>query len=397
MPIGSPFHPRTSALCESHQWRDWSGFYAVTHYDTNHDREYFAYRHSVGVMDVTPLYKYDVKGSDAGIFLSRIMSKNVQKLKQHQVTYLCWCDDDGKIVDDGTVTRMDENWYRVTAADPSYSWFMQFARHFDVEVTDITNDYGILALQGPNSRDLLKACTNADMDNIRFFRSAPAKLNTGEDIVISRTGYTGDLGYEVWVKNDNATKLWDTVMAEGKNYGALPAGLDALDVTRNEAGFIMNGVDYTGSIHCMNEERKSTPYELGLGWTVKTDREEFVGQQALIKEKEAGSRRVLVGLDISWTDLEDAYEEYNLPPQLCNQAWRGVHPIYNKFGTWIGFACSGSWSPILKKNLALAQISPEYAATGTEVLFETVIEYKRTTLSAEVVKTPFYNPERKRK
>ncbi len=395
MPIPSPFHSKTSRLCTSLRWKEWAGYHAVCSFDTCHEREYFAFRHAVGMIDITPLFKYEVHGKDAGIFLSRVMVKNIAKLKRGQVTYCCWCDDAGKVVDDGTVTRLAKDRFRVTAAEPSLAWFLRYTSGYAVTVEDISQKVAALAVQGPNSRALLKSACDADLDKLRFFRMTPARLGNME-VTITRTGYTGDLGYELWTDERQATALWDVLTDAGKAFGLEPCGLDALDVTRVEAGFIMNGVDYFSAHHCLIESRKSTPYELGLGWTVQLEREPFNGQAALIAEKRAGSSWCLAGLEIEWEAYEKLCAGYGLPPQVSSGAWRTGVPVYDRGGKQIGYATSGAWSPILKKNLALATLQTPHGRLGNKLLFEVTVEYHRHQIPATVVETPFFNPERKR-
>jgi aminomethyltransferase len=395
MPIPSPFHERTLALCGSMHWKEWAGFYSVCSYDTSHEMEYFAFRNAAGLIDVTPLFKYDVSGPDAQALLTKVMAKNISKLKLGQVTYCCWCDDQGKVIDDGTVTRLEENIFRVTAADPSFTWIERYARGFDVKIEDITEKIGALSLQGPNSREILKQCCDADMDKLKFFYSVKTKFKDFPAI-ITRTGYTGDLGFEIWVDNAHAVKLWDVLMAEGQAYGLAPCGLDAMDVTRIEAGFILAGVDYHSARHAMIESHKSTPYEIGLGWTVNLKRDAFNGQAALKAEKKSGSKLQMVGLSLDWDELEAMYKEHDLPPGICSAPWRSAVPVYDHANRYIGRATSGTWSPILKKNLALATVDAEFAKEGTELQMECTVEYERRTITAVVSKTPFFNPERKR-
>lgn len=395
MPIGTPFHERTSALCHSYKWKEWAGYYAVCSYDVSLEREYNAFRQAAGLLDVTGLFKYDIRGKDAAAFLSRVTVRDITKLKVGRVTYLCWCDDAGKVVDDGTCTRLDEDHFRLTAADPTYFWLKQLSRGYDVQIEDTSAKLGALALQGPTSRDVLKACTDADMDGLRFFGATAAKLDD-KDVWITRTGYTGDLGYEIWVPNDDAIAVWDAVIDAGKPWGIEPAGLDALDVTRVEAGFIMLDVDFYSAPKCTIESRKSTPFEIGLGWTVKVDRGPFVGQDALRREQEAGPAWSVVGLEISWPELELLYEEYGLPPSLPAHTSREAIPIYQG-GQQVGRATSHTWSPILKKYVALASVRTPWAKVGTELQIEHTVEWSRRTVTATVVEMPFYNPERKRK
>jgi len=395
MPIPTPFHSRTSRLCVSQSWKDWAGCYAVRYYDSSHEPEYVALRHAAGLIDVSPLFKYEVHGPDAADFLSRVTVKDIRKLKVGRVTYLCWCDDDGMVVDDGTIARLDDTYYRMTAADPSLSWLERLRRGYDVTIEDSSTRIAALSLQGPTSKEILRRVVDADMDALRFFGVLWCRLD-GLGVWLSRTGYTGDLGYEIWVEQDEAEKLYDAVMTAGGPYGIMPVGLDAMDVTRIEAGFIMNGVDYLGSPHCLIEERKSSPFELGLGWTIQLDREPFVGQEALRAQTENGAKRLLVGLDVDWAGVEAVFDRYSLPPELPSSAWRDGRPLYDGSGDWIGQASSGVWSPTLKKYLALGQVAAPCAAVGTEVQFELTAEYRRHLVPAKVAATPFFNPERKR-
>jgi aminomethyltransferase len=395
MPIPSPFHPRTSGACTSYRWKDWAGYHAVCSYDTYHEREYFAFRHAAGVIDVTPLFKYDVLGADAAAFLSKVMVRNIAKLRVGQVTYCCWCDDDGKVLDDGTVARLRETHYRVTAAEPNLSWLRRNARGFDVAIEDTTAKIAALSLQGPTSRDILKQACDADLDALAFFRLTRARVD-GFEAVITRTGYSGDLGYEVWVENEHAVVLWDALMAAGRGFGLEPAGLDAYDMARIEAGFIMNGVDYFSANHCAIESRKSTPYETGLGWTVNLKRGPFNGQAALKAEKRAGAARRFVGLEIDWDQTERLFEEVGLPPEISSHAWRDPRPVYTPAGVQVGQATSGCWSPTLKRNLALATINAPFGRVGDELRLEVTVEYVRHPVKAIVRKKPFFDPERKR-
>ncbi|HMC82025.1 MAG TPA: aminomethyltransferase family protein [Candidatus Polarisedimenticolia bacterium] len=394
MPVPTPFHPRTSALCTSYRWKDWAGYYAVCSYDTNHDREYFAYRHAAGVLDVSPLFKYEVSGKDAAAFLARVMARDIRKIRVGQVSYCCFCDEGGMVIDDGTVARLSDLRFRVTSASPSLRWLQEHSRGFQAEIEDTSESTAALAIQGPTSRAILQEASGSDLSSLRFFRIADASLG-GVAVQISRTGYTGDLGYEVWVRSEDALPLWDLLMAAGSPYGVEPAGLDALDVTRVEAGFILQGVDYYSATRCPIEPRKSSPFDIGLGWTVDLERDSFVGCEALKVEKARGSRWALVGLEISWEELEKIYDEHSLPPHLPAAAWRTPIPVYDG-RRQVGRATSGTWSPILKKNLALATIESRYAALGTRLRIEQTVEYERRTVTATVVKKPFFDPERKR-
>lgn len=395
MPIPSPFHPRTQQHCTSLLWKDWAGYYAVRSFDTYMEREYFAFRQAAGMIDVTPLFKYEVYGPDAAAFLSRVMVKDIAKLKTGQVTYCCWCDDDGKVVDDGTVSRLEDDYFRVTAAEPARAWLERYTRGYAVTVEDSTARLAALSIQGPTSRDVLRALAGSAVDALKFFRLTRAAID-GLDVIVSRTGYTGDLGYEIWANSADAVVLWDAALAAGKPYGLLPAGLDALDVTRVEAGFLMNGVDYYSAHHCLIESRKSTPYELALGWTVNLDRETFNGQAALRAEHAVGRRRAFVGLVLDWDEFEAHFARRGLPPEVPPGAWRTPVPVYDRDGKQIGQATSGAWSPILKQNLALATVQGGYGKPGTELRIEITVEYERKRVRATVAKKPFFDPDRKR-
>jgi len=395
MPIPTPFHARTSALCTSLAWKEWAGYHAVRSYDTYPEREYFAFRHAAGLLDVTPLYKYDLRGPDAGRLLAYVTVKDVTQMKPGRVTYLCWCDADGKVLDDGTITRWDDAHYRLTSADPSFAWLARHARGFDVEIEDVSEKLGALALQGPSSRAVLVDVAGAEVAGLRFFGAQHAHI-AGVPVDVTRTGYTGDLGYEVWTPAEHALAVWDALAEAGRPYGLQPAGLDALDMTRIEAGFILGGVDYTSARRALIEDQKSSPYEIGLGWCVQLEREPFLGQAALRREARAGSRHALVGLDIDWDALRALFDEKGLPPLVLAHAWRASIPVYLG-AVQVGYATSGSWSPTLKKNLALATLEAAHAAPGTELAIEWTVEHRRRTVGATVAERPFFDPERKRK
>lgn len=375
-------------------WKEWAGYYAVRSYDTSIEREYFAIRHSAGLIDVTPLFKYEVRGPDAAVFLAYVTVKDIRKLKVGRVTYLCWCDDDGKVADDGTVSRLDEEHFRVTAAEPALAWLARHARPFRVTVEESTARLAALSLQGPNAREILRQVTDANLDGLKYFGVAKARLEK-VSVHISRTGYTGDLGYEIWVDRDSALRVYDAVMAAGRPYRIEPLGLDAMDVSRVEAGFIMNGVDYFSAHHCLIESKKSSPFDIGLGRTVSLERGRFMGQAALKAEKGRGSRWALVGLVYDWDEFETLFARFGLPPQVPAGAWRSAVPVYDG-GRQVGQATSGAWSPTLKKNLALATVHPNHAAAGTKLKIEVTVEYERRQVTATVAELPFYDPARKR-
>jgi aminomethyltransferase len=398
MPIPSPFHERTSALCRSYRYKDWSGYAAVSSFDASHEREYFAFRESAGLLDVSPLFKYEVRGPDAGAVLSRMMVRDVGKLAVGRVGYGCWCDDAGKVIDDGTVARLDEDRYRVTAADPTLHWLEACARGFRVTIEDSSSRLAALALQGPRSREILRAHTGDAIDQLKFFGVTRGAID-GLDVWISRTGYTGDLGYEVWVESGGALRLWDALVDAGRPHGIEPAGLDALDLARIEAGFVLLGVDYFSASKVVLAARKSTPDELHLGRLVDLERAPFVGQAAIAAERERGPGPEtwrLVGLEVSWEALEALYESYSLPPALPPRASREGLPVYFE-ERQVGKVTSHAWSPLLKKYVALASVFAPFAERGTVLDLEHTVEFERRKVPATVVPTPFFDPERKRK
>ena len=394
MPVPSPFHPRTAALCESLLWKEWAGYHAVRAYDTAFEREYQAFRHSAGLLDVTPLFKYEVRGRDAGAFLAWVSVKDPRRLADGQVTYLCWCDERGGVLDDGTITRFGEERYRMTSADPSFAWLERHTDGFEVTIEDVSEALGALALQGPRSRDVLVAATGGALADLGFFRAGAARI-AGVPVDVTRTGYTGDLGYEIWCPANRALDVWDALVDAGAPHRLLPAGLDALDVTRVEAGFILAGVDYTSARRALIDEQRSSPFEIGLGWTVKLEREPFLSQRALIRERERKGGKRLVGLEIDWDELEALYDAKDLPPALDAHAWRSSIPLYDG-GAQVGYATSGAWSPTLKKNLALATVLARYEPLGTRLEMEWTVEHERHRVGAVVVRRPFFDPPRKR-
>ena len=391
----SPFFERTSQLNESQEWKRWSGHLAATSYELSHHNEYFAIRTKAGLLDVSPLKKYIVEGKDAEKLLDNIVTRNIEICKIGQVMYTPWCDENGKIIDDGTVQRFSENKFRITSAEPNLEWIESNSTGMDVSIIDDSYSTAALALQGPNSRAILNEISSENINSLKFFWMMDTKLG-GIPVSISRTGYTGDLGYEIWMNPDNALAVWDLLIDNGSNFGITPVGLHALDISRIEAGLILLDVDYISSRHAIIESRKSSPYELGLGWTVKLKKNNFIGKGALCREENNRTDWNFVGIEIQWAELEKLYRQVGLPPDLPSKAWRTSVPLYNKQNQQVGYATSGTWSPILKRYIALAHIKSKYARVGAELMFELKIEHLRKKTKAVVVKTPFFNPERKR-
>ncbi len=390
----TPFHARTAPLVLGQTWRRWAGFGVASAYDWLHDREYAAIRNAAALLDVSPLYKYRITGRDAGRLLDRMVTRNVAKLKIGQVMYTGWCDAHGKMMDDGTISRLGEEEYRLTCADPSFRWLHQNAFGLEVRIEDVSEILGALALQGPLSRDVLRAVTDGTVAELKYFRVTPTRI-AGIDVEVSRTGYTGDLGYEIWIPASDALHAWDALMRAGEDYGLTPAGIWALDVARIEAGLVMADVDYTAAHHATVESQKSSPYELSLDWTVSLEKEAFNGRQALVAEHARGPAWRFVGIEVEWDSFEALFNAVGLSPSLPTIAWRTSVPIY-RHGSQIGYASSGCWSPLLKKYLALAHLEAPHFAPGTRVEIEVTVEHQRKRANAWVRKLPFFDPERKK-
>ena len=393
MPVGTAFHERTLALCESLNYREWSGYYTVSVYEMHHEHEYNAIRNSVALIDISPLFKYRVTGRDATKFVNRVIARDINKVAVDQVIYCCWCDPEGKVIDDGTITRQGENEYRWTAADPSLRWFRQNALALDVTIEDISEQTAALALQGPMSGKVLYEAADADITNLKYFRVTHGKI-AGVPVDISRTGYTGDLGFEIWMPWIDAIKVWDALIAKGRAFDIHPAGMIALDIARIEAGLILIEVDYISSKKALIASQKYSPAEIGLGKLVDLKKENFVGREALAHEAKRGAERALAGLEIDWNEVEALYDKLKMAPQVPSMASRVAVPVY-RGGRQVGKATSTTWSPTLKKMIALACVSRDSAKVDTTLSMEMTVEAVRHTVYAKVVPLPFFNPRRK--
>ena len=378
------------------QWREWSGYYAASAYADHHDIEYNAIREAAALIDVSPLFKYRVAGPDAWRLIDRVTVRDPRKLKVDQVWYTCWLDENGKVIDDGTITRLDETTYRWTAADPSLRWFRMNATGLEVEIEEITERLAALALQGPRSRQVLEAATGGSFAELRYFRRRPSRI-AGIDVDVTRTGYTGDLGYEIWVDDEHAVAIWDAVLEAGQAHAIRPAGMLALDVVRVEAGLILLEADYTSSRLAMIPEQAYSPFELGvLGQFVKFDKGDFVGKRALMAEQSRGGpARRLVGLEAEWDSIAAIHERQDLPPAVSPMTSRVPVPVFDG-KRQVGRATSTAWSPILKKAIALASVDASEAKPGTDLQIEWTVEARRGSVAAKVVDLPFFDPPRKR-
>jgi aminomethyltransferase len=377
------------------QWREWSGYLVASCYDYSHEMEYHAIRSSSALIDVSPLYKYEIRGRDALKLVNRVITRDAAKADDGQVLYTPWCNEKGQVLDDGTVWRLAPDHFFWTSAEPNLRWFTLNAVGLQVEIEERSEKVAALALQGPTSKALLSSLlTEGDISNLNYYRCTTAKLG-GIPVRISRTGYTGDLGYEIWSEATQAEPLWDSLIEGGRRFDLVPSGILALDLARVEAGLILIEVDYHPADKVVIESQRYTPFEIGLGWAVSLKKETFNGREALLREKRSGPKRKLVGLEISWDDLERLFAAIGLPPQLQATTWRSQIPVYCD-GEQIGKATSGCWSPTLKQSIALASLKPEYAEAGTTVQIEVTVEGERKLASAQVAKLPFFDPPRKR-
>ena len=394
MPIGSAFHARTLPLAGSLSFRDWAGFYAVSAFEAHHEHEYNAIRNGCGLIDISPLFKYHLHGPDAQALVDRVITRDASKMAVGQVYYTPWCDDDGKVIDDGTVARLGADRFRMTAADPNLRWLLEHARGLNVAVEDVTEQVAALALQGPSSARLLAAVSDVPMRELKYFRAAAGAI-AGVPVEVTRTGYTGDLGYEVWMPWAQALTVWDALVDAGRAHVLRPAGMLALDVARVEAGLLLTDVDFHSSRKASIESQMYSPYELGLGRLVNLDKvSPFAGRAALAREHAAGHRREIVGLEVRWPEVEAIYQKVGLPPAVPAAASRVAVPVYRD-KTQVGKATSTAWSPTLKKLIALATIDRPHFTPGSELQMEITVEATRYTATATVVPTPFLKLDRR--
>ena len=394
----TPFHSRTAALNEGQRWEDWEGYLAANMYGLDPLIEYNAIRLGCGLFDVSPLHKYEVQGPDAKAFLQRMVVRNLASSRPGRGFYTVWCNDDGKVVDDGGVFHLAENHFRLTSTLPNFEWLIDNSLGFDVAFEDVSEELVGLALQGPTSRDLLQKLTSVDLAALKFWNCTEADV-CGRPTMISRTGYTGDLGFEIFLRPDDAERIWDSAMALAPDYQMRPCGLAALDMARIEAGLLSIDNEFISAKQTLFEIQTISPFELGLGWMCKLDGDFFVGRDALIKEKTNGtSRWNTVGIELDVTYIEKYFREFAMPLHLPEQSWNEAVPIYSDEAQehLIGRGTSGMWSPLLKKYIVIARVPPSYAKLGSRLWIEEVIEAKSFSIPATVVKMPFFDPARKR-
>ena len=375
--VPTPFHSRTSAACKTNLWARWAGYTTVDIYE-NVELEYFAIRNSATLFDVSPMTKYRISGPDAGRYLNRLVTRDLSKLSPGRVTYAAWCDDAGHVLDDGTIFRLGEQDYRLCSQERHLPWLTDSAIGFDVTIEDETEAVAGLALQGPTSCAVLKRMGLDGIERLRPFHMT----EVDGALTVSRTGFTGDLGYELWVEPGRAEELWDRIVEAGALHDLRPIGSRALNMARIEAGFIQTNADFVAGEQALRGTRGRSPFELGLAWMVDFDKGHFNGRRALLAEKQHGSRRCLVGLDI----------EGNKPADAAL--------IYHRKRTDVGHITSAMWSPTCKRNIALASLKTPYGTDITDDLWVEIyvlkeLKWDKVMARCKIVERPFYNPPRR--
>ncbi len=378
--LETPFHEKTREKCYAHDWHRWAGYKVVKQY-TSAELEYTAIRNTAGVIDITPMHKYSVQGKDAKKFINKLITRNVDNIQPNQVVYALWCNEDGFVVDDGTIFCFDENNFRVCSGERNLNWFEDTAIGFDVTIEDISHLIAALAFQGPLSCKILHMLNANNIENLKPFCFDQFTINN-QEITISRTGFSGDLGYELWCEPLQAHDVWDALFSFNKDYKILAAGLDALEMVRVEAGFIVVNADLIAAEHALRPNRMRTPYELGLAWMVNLDKEFFTGKEALIKQKNKGVEKKLIGLDVQG-------DKPAVGSVLYNESKKEA----------IGIVTAAMWSPSLKSNIAMGYVDKEFMKLGSKVLAEIYhpeeLEYRKIWAQCKVVKKQFITLERR--
>ena len=380
--LETPFHARARELSQVDSFVAWAGYTTIDVFTTM-EQEYFAIRNATTLYDLTPMVKYRIAGPDALPYLNRLVTRDVAKLKPDRVAYCVWCNDSGHVVDDGTIFRLGEGTYRLCTAERQIDWLLDSAIGFDVHVEEITEDIAALAVQGPTSCAVLKAVGLRGVDALKPFEIGEMSIE-GRPVTVSRTGFTGDLGYELWMAPEAAEAVWDALMAAGRSRGIRAVGSQALNLARLEAGFISPNVDFVSAEHTIRTGRDRSPLELGLAWLVDFEKGHFTGRRALLAERQRGPRRQLVGLDIAG----------NKP------AHNALLYTESRAKREIGSVTSAAWSPTCKRNIALAMVEAPYFRAGAtvwaEIYMNRELVWERRMSRAEVVERPFFAPNRRR-
>jgi glycine cleavage system T protein (aminomethyltransferase) len=393
----TPFHERTSTLNETGLWSHWSGHLAAHRYQMSDKFEYFAVRNSAGIFDSSPLYKYRIHGPDAERFLAGVLARDIRACQPGHAQYTIWCDDRGFVVEDGVILRHGPAEFLLTAAEPNLAYFADLIGRDDVRIEEVSHDYATLAVQGPRSRDLVARLV-ADAATIPYFGLTGGKI-AGSPVTVSRTGYSGDLGFEIWIQTPDALKVWDTVWDSVAGHGVLPFGLDALEMLRIEAGLLLLDVDFGSSRYAWTDEDRSTPFEIGLGWMLRDlahDDRAFIGRRALEREIADGtSRWRFTGLVLDWEDYDRIYNGAGLIPPKDHTPIVEELFVYDDEIRQVGYSTSFMYSPMLQRHIAMARVRPELAKPGSEVRLEVDVNHKYEYVKARTARMPLYAPARK--
>jgi aminomethyltransferase len=392
----TPFHARLSELNTTGLYTHWSGHLSALRYTDAPKHEYFAVRNSVGIFDTSPLFKYWIRGRDAERFLAGLFVRDIRTCRPGRAQYTIWCDDRGFVMEDGVVFRHSDTEFFMTAARPNLGYFTDLVGRLDVEITDVSDDYGVLAVQGPRSRQVLSALTD-DIAGLRYFEHTETKVAKAP-VTVSRTGYTGDLGFEVTVPSEQAIDVLDAILAAGAGHGIRPFGEEALMMLRIEAGLPLIDVDFHNSRLVFTDHDRVTPHELGMGWMLRglDDERAFVGRDSIRRELADGtSRWATVGLVVDWEDWNRLYREAGLLPEKNEQPLGWESMLYDADGNHSGYATAFTYSPVLQRHIGMARVRPAYSVTGSELHLETTINHHNTTVLARTARMPLYNPERK--
>jgi aminomethyltransferase len=393
----SPFHERVAAANQTSLWSHWAGHLVVDKYQMAEKWEYVAIRNAVGVFDSSPLYKYRITGPDSERFLGGVLARDIRTCRPGQAHYTIWCDERGFVNEDGVVFRHSGDEFVLTAAEPNLAYFQDLIGYDRVEIEDITEQYGSLAIQGPRAHALLSQLA-PEVSGLGYFDHTPAKIGN-VPVTISRTGFTGDLGFEVFCEASDANEVWDRVFEAGTPHGLIPFGQIALLMARIEAGLLLIHVDFDASRLAENDEHRSTPLELGLQWMLKgidDDSRPFIGRQAILRERAAGtSRWKMMGLMVDPFDHHAKYTDAGMVPPKDHRPVHEEMMVYDADVQRVGYATSFVYSPVLQRHIALARIRPELATVGQQVSLEFTINHRYVQVGAHVARNPMFAPARK--
>lgn len=393
----TPFHARTAEANGTGLWSHWSGYLSADRYLSADKFEYFAIRNAAGVFDTSPLYKYRIGGRDAERFLAGVLTRDIRKCQPGQAQYTIWCDDDGWVIEDGVILRLSSNEFILTSARQNQAYLDGLIGILDVTVEDVSDQYGALAVQGPYAREILTKLT-PDIADLGYFRLVESKIGDAP-VIVSRTGYTGDLGYEIWVGADDGIGVWDRLFDVGSPYGMIPFGQDALMTTRIEAGLILIDIDYHPARFAWNDDQRTSPIELGMGWMIgdlADDDRAFIGRKAIEREIADGtSRWRTVGIMADWQAWNQVYNGRGLVPPMDHHPVSGAMMLYDERVEQIGWTPSFCYSPMLQRHIGIARVDPDHARPGTRLDLEVTIDHRYEMVASEVTKLPFYNPPRK--